>query len=173
MASASGGRIQSAKTSSDQLIERASLTNYGRDNLERQFILYSRTGFTAALQKRVTSQPGIVLHTPQSMLRGVGEGIRKRKRPPAQPGDNAEVPDERGRYAFTHTCICPRKRPRRISEASSISWEQMTGHTRSLWPCGGVSSSYERDYGSLSTCGSSAHTAALVCRLQPGTPGLA
>jgi AAA+ ATPase superfamily predicted ATPase len=64
----------------DQLIERASLTGYGRDNLKRQFVLYSRSGFTTALQRRAASQAGIVLHTPQSMLRGVGNGARKRKR---------------------------------------------------------------------------------------------
>ena len=68
----------------DQLIERASLTDYGRDNPKRQFILYSRSGFTTALQKRAASQAGIILHTPQSMLRGVGKGVRKRKRSPAE-----------------------------------------------------------------------------------------
>jgi uncharacterized protein len=65
----------------DQLIERASLTDYGRDNPKRQFILYSRAGFTSGLQRRAISQEGIVLHTPQSMLRGAENGIRKRKRP--------------------------------------------------------------------------------------------
>jgi uncharacterized protein len=65
----------------DQLIERASLTSYGRDNPKRQFILYSRAGFTSGLQKRAISQESIVLHTPQSMLRGAEKGVRKRKRP--------------------------------------------------------------------------------------------
>jgi hypothetical protein len=35
----------------DQLIERASLTSYGRDNPKRQFIMYSGAGFTSGLQK--------------------------------------------------------------------------------------------------------------------------
>jgi uncharacterized protein len=65
----------------DQLIERASLTSYGRDNPKRQFILYSRAGFTSGLQKRAILQESIVLHTPQSMLRGADKGVRKRKRP--------------------------------------------------------------------------------------------
>jgi AAA+ ATPase superfamily predicted ATPase len=65
----------------DQLIERASRTSYGRDNPKRQFILYSRAGFTSGLQKRAVSQEDIVLHTPQSMLRGAGKSVRKRKRP--------------------------------------------------------------------------------------------
>jgi AAA+ ATPase superfamily predicted ATPase len=65
----------------DQLIERASLTSYGRDNPKRQFILYSRSGFTSQLRKRAILQKGIVLHTPQSMLQGVENGVRKRKRP--------------------------------------------------------------------------------------------
>jgi AAA+ ATPase superfamily predicted ATPase len=65
----------------DQLIERASLTSYGRDNPKRQFVLYSRSGFTSELRRRVTSQKGIVLHTPQSMLQGVEKSVRKEKRP--------------------------------------------------------------------------------------------
>jgi uncharacterized protein len=65
----------------DQLIERASLTSYGRDNPKRQFILYSRAGFTSGLQKRAISQEGIVLHTPHSMLRAAEKRVRKRKRP--------------------------------------------------------------------------------------------
>jgi AAA+ ATPase superfamily predicted ATPase len=65
----------------DQLVERASLTSYGRDNPKRQYILYSRAGFTSGLQKRANSQEGIVLHTPQSMLRGAEKSGRKRKRP--------------------------------------------------------------------------------------------
>jgi AAA+ ATPase superfamily predicted ATPase len=67
----------------DQLIERASLTSYGRDNPKRQFILYSRAGFTSGLQKRAISQESIVLQTPQSMLRGAEKGVRKRTRPRA------------------------------------------------------------------------------------------
>jgi AAA+ ATPase superfamily predicted ATPase len=65
----------------DQLIDRASLTSYGRDNPKRQFILYSRAGFTSGLQKRAIAQESIVLHTPQSMLRGAEKGVRKRQRP--------------------------------------------------------------------------------------------
>jgi AAA+ ATPase superfamily predicted ATPase len=65
----------------DQLIERASLTSYGRDCPKRQFILYSRSGFTSELRKRVNSQKDIVLHTPQSMLQGVDKSVRKRRRP--------------------------------------------------------------------------------------------
>lgn len=65
----------------DQLIERASLTEYGRDNPKRQFILYSRNGFTPALRKRATSQPGVALCTPQSMLRGSGKRVRKPRQP--------------------------------------------------------------------------------------------
>lgn len=53
----------------DELIERASTTEFGRDNDRRQFVLYARKGFTAALRKRAATQPGIVLHTPQSMVR--------------------------------------------------------------------------------------------------------
>ena len=51
----------------DQLIERASLTSYGRDDPKRQFILYSRAGFTSGLKKRAISQESIVLHTPQRL----------------------------------------------------------------------------------------------------------
>jgi hypothetical protein len=47
----------------DQLIERASLTYYGPDSRKRQFILYPSA----------TSQPEVVLFTPQSMLRGAGK----------------------------------------------------------------------------------------------------
>lgn len=65
----------------DQLIERASLTSYGQGNTKRQFILYSRSGFTSELRKRAISQKGIVLHTPQSMLQGVEKSVPKRKRP--------------------------------------------------------------------------------------------
>lgn len=64
----------------DELIERASRTNYGRDNLKRQFVLYARTGFTPALQRRATNQPGIVLHTPGTMLRAVRKLAKAPKR---------------------------------------------------------------------------------------------
>lgn len=53
----------------DELIQRASGVDYGRRTDHRQFVLYSRSGFTSALRKRAASQPGIVLHTPQTMLR--------------------------------------------------------------------------------------------------------
>jgi uncharacterized protein len=53
----------------DELIERASRTEFGRGNDRRQFVLYARKGFTAALRKRAAAEGGIALHTPQSMLR--------------------------------------------------------------------------------------------------------
>ena len=65
----------------DELIERASRTDYGRDNHQRQFVLYARTGFTTALQRRAATQPGIVLHTPQTMLRTPRARTRSPKRP--------------------------------------------------------------------------------------------
>lgn len=65
----------------DELIERASRTDYGRDNPKRQFVLYARMGFTAALQRRAASQPGIALHTPQTMLRRTRTRVRSPKRP--------------------------------------------------------------------------------------------
>jgi uncharacterized protein len=65
----------------DELIERASRTDYGRDNHKRQFVLYARTGFTTALQRRAATQPGIVLHTPQTMLRKPRTRTRSAKRP--------------------------------------------------------------------------------------------
>jgi hypothetical protein len=36
----------------DELIQRASRTDYGHDNPKRQFVLYARTGFTTALHRR-------------------------------------------------------------------------------------------------------------------------
>jgi AAA+ ATPase superfamily predicted ATPase len=65
----------------DELIQRASRTDYGRDTPKRQFVLYARTGFTAALQRRAASEPGIVLHTPRTMLRPLGAQVRSGKRP--------------------------------------------------------------------------------------------
>ena len=53
----------------DELIQRASQTAYGRGVDQRQFVLYARKGFTTALRKRASAQPGIALHTPQTMLR--------------------------------------------------------------------------------------------------------
>jgi uncharacterized protein len=53
----------------EELIERASRTNFGRGNERRQFVLYARRGFTAALRKRAALQPEIALHTPQTMMR--------------------------------------------------------------------------------------------------------
>ena len=53
----------------DELIHRASQTGYGRGNERRHYVLYARTGFTAALRRRAAAQPGIALHTPQTMLR--------------------------------------------------------------------------------------------------------
>ena len=57
----------------DELIERASRTEFGRGNDRRQFVLYARKGFTAALRKRAAAEGGIALHTPQSMLRSPGK----------------------------------------------------------------------------------------------------
>jgi AAA+ ATPase superfamily predicted ATPase len=65
----------------DELIQRASRTDYGRDNHKRQFVLYARMGFTAALQRRAATQPGIALHTPQTMLQPAGARALSRKRP--------------------------------------------------------------------------------------------
>jgi uncharacterized protein len=65
----------------DELIERASRTDYGRGNDRRQFVLYARTGFTAGLQRRASAQPGVVLHTPQTMLRAVRRSSPTTKRP--------------------------------------------------------------------------------------------
>jgi AAA+ ATPase superfamily predicted ATPase len=65
----------------DELIERASRTDYGRDNHKRQFVLYARTGFTTTLQRRAAAQPGVVLHTPQTMLRTPRTPTRSAKRP--------------------------------------------------------------------------------------------
>jgi AAA+ ATPase superfamily predicted ATPase len=65
----------------DELIERASWTDYGRDNPKRLFVLYARTGFTTALQRRAATQPGVVLHTPQTMLRTPKTPTRSAKRP--------------------------------------------------------------------------------------------
>jgi uncharacterized protein len=43
----------------DELIERATRTEYGRGNARRYFVLYAKSGFTAALQKRAATQSGI------------------------------------------------------------------------------------------------------------------
>jgi hypothetical protein len=53
----------------NELIERAARTDYGRGNNRRYFVLYSKAGFTAALQRRAATQSEIALHTPQTMLR--------------------------------------------------------------------------------------------------------
>lgn len=68
----------------EELIQRASRTEYGRDNPKRTFVLYSRGGFTAALRKRAANQSGIVLHTPQTMLRQMRATVRATK-PNARP----------------------------------------------------------------------------------------
>jgi AAA+ ATPase superfamily predicted ATPase len=65
----------------DELIERASRTDYGRGNDRRQFVLYARTGFTGELQRRAATQPGVVLHTLQTLLRAVRPRVPSRKRP--------------------------------------------------------------------------------------------
>ena len=64
----------------DELIERASRTEFGRGNDRRQFVLYARKGFTAALRKRAAAEGGIALHTPQSMLRSPGKRSSPRAR---------------------------------------------------------------------------------------------
>jgi AAA+ ATPase superfamily predicted ATPase len=53
----------------DELIQRSEKITFGRDAPKRYFVLYARSGFTAALKRRAASQPGIALHTPQTMLR--------------------------------------------------------------------------------------------------------
>lgn len=66
----------------DELMERASRTEFGRGNDRRQFVLYAREGFTAALRKRAAAQPGIVLHTPQTMVRSA-RGRNSRRAAPS------------------------------------------------------------------------------------------
>ena len=64
----------------DALIERAGRTDYGRGNERRYFVLYSRTGFTPDLRRRVAKQPGVVLLTPGTMLRAVSARASSRKK---------------------------------------------------------------------------------------------
>ncbi len=64
----------------DELIERATRTEYGRGNNRRQFVLYARKGFTAGLRRRAATQRGILLHTPRTMLRAIGPRAGSRKR---------------------------------------------------------------------------------------------
>ena len=64
----------------DELVERASRAEYGRGNDKRQFVLYARNGFTPGLRRRAASQTGVVLHTPQTMLRAVRPRVRRPKR---------------------------------------------------------------------------------------------
>lgn len=71
----------------EELIQRASRTDYGRGNPARQFVLYARTGFTAALRRRAATLPGIVLHTPRTMLqRARAPGGSAPPRAPAHAG---------------------------------------------------------------------------------------
>jgi AAA+ ATPase superfamily predicted ATPase len=63
----------------DELIERAARTDYGRGNDRRHFVLYTKAGFTAALQRRAARESGIVLHTPQTMLRFQRASVHSRK----------------------------------------------------------------------------------------------
>ncbi len=65
----------------DELIQRASRTEYGRGNSRRHFLLYARTGFTAALRGRAAQQSGIVLHTPRTMLRSRRSAARSSESP--------------------------------------------------------------------------------------------
>jgi uncharacterized protein len=64
----------------ERLIERASITSYGRGNDRRHFTLYSRTGFTDALRKRAADDARIVLHTPTTIL-GMATPSRPTERP--------------------------------------------------------------------------------------------
>ena len=64
----------------DELIERATRTEYDRGNDRRYFVLYAKAGFTAALKKRAATESGIALHTPQTMLRAQSTGTRPRKK---------------------------------------------------------------------------------------------
>jgi hypothetical protein len=64
----------------DELIERSARTDYGRSNDRRYFVLYAKTGFTPALQRRAATQPWIALHTPQTMLRSSRTRVRSPKR---------------------------------------------------------------------------------------------
>ena len=64
----------------DELIERATRTEYGRGNARRYFVLYAKSGFTAALKKRAATQSGIALHTPQTMLRAQSTRTRSRRK---------------------------------------------------------------------------------------------
>ncbi len=52
----------------DGLIDHATRTHYGRNNDRRHFVLYAKKGFTGALRRRAGTEPGVVLHTPRSML---------------------------------------------------------------------------------------------------------
>ena len=65
----------------DELIQRASRTAYGRGVEQRHFVLYARKGFTTALRKRAAAQPGIALHTPQTMLRSARQRAFQATRP--------------------------------------------------------------------------------------------
>lgn len=62
----------------DRLIERATLTTYGRGNDRRHFVLYTRKAFTNAVEQRATQDPRIVLHTPSTML-GHQPATRRRR----------------------------------------------------------------------------------------------
>jgi AAA+ ATPase superfamily predicted ATPase len=50
------------------LIERSSAAIYGQGKDKRQFVLYSKKGFTSALRKRAAATPNLILHTPRTML---------------------------------------------------------------------------------------------------------
>ena len=69
--------LMSANFDEGEFIQRASQTKYGHGVDQRQFVLYARKGFTTALRKRAAAQPGIVLHTPQTMLRQHGDAHRR------------------------------------------------------------------------------------------------
>lgn len=62
------------------LIERSSRAIYGQGNDRRQFVLYSKKGFTSALRKRAAVSPDVILHTPRTMLHE-----RRHHRSPSDP----------------------------------------------------------------------------------------
>lgn len=52
----------------DALLERSRRTAYGRDAKGREYLLYSRAGFTDGVQKRAAADPSIHLFTPVELL---------------------------------------------------------------------------------------------------------
>lgn len=52
----------------DRLLECSEKTSYGRGNLRRSYILYSRNGFTADVKTRASANPDIHMFTPIELL---------------------------------------------------------------------------------------------------------